>query len=233
MNLPSSRPGPRFVALALCGLLTVTACSDNQGAGGGDDGESELAANARAAAINVSLADLPEGYAAIPPSEEGDEPAPVEGCIDGINDVSVAAASSPIFRLQTDASLHIVGSKTSILSDPEPAERLLASVQEQSVLACLSERLSEIFLPNAAAETPLVLAPDLEFPDVGEQSLRLTGTGTFATESASEPLALATSLVFIQTDDAVSVLVFGGIIEPFPSETAQAVAAAVADRQAD
>jgi hypothetical protein len=183
----------------------------------------------------VSLSDLPEGFAAVPRSDgddgdDGDD-APLEDCVEGVDDVSIANAGSPIFRLQSDASLRFVVSETSILSDPDEGQRLIDSIQEEPVLDCLSDRLGDVFLPEATTETPLVLAPDPGFPEIGERRLRLAGSATFTNDSAPGPITVTTSLVFVQTEDALSVLVFGGILEPFPADTAQDLAVAVAERQ--
>lgn len=235
MNPPSARSGSRLAALALCGLLAA-GCSDSEGAGDGDSGESELAANARAAAVNVQLTDLPEGYAAIPASadEQGGDDPTLDGCVEDLGEVTVAEAESPTFRLASDAGItSFVASETSVLSDPEPAERLIASVQEPPILDCLSRDLGEVLasiLPGATAETTLMLAPDPNFPDVGEASVQLAGSATF-TMSDEAAVSISVSLVFLQTNEVLSVLLFGGIPEPFPPETLRSLVNTIANRQ--
>ena len=218
----------------VCGLLGVSGCDDDQEAGGGADDGSELAANARVAAVNVQLTDLPEGYVAIPApdGEEVDNPA-LDGCVEDLGDDTVADAESPTFRLQSDAGIDFVASETSVLSEAEPAERVLTSVTDQSVLDCLSRDLGEVLasiLPGTTTETGLTLTPDPDFPDVGDESVHLEGSATF-TRPGEEPITLTASLVFLQTDEVLSVLLFGGIGEPFPPDALRSLSSAVADRQ--
>ena len=234
MNLLPARPSSRLAALVVCCLLGISACDDDQGAGGGDDDGNELAANARAAAVNVQLTDLPEGYVAIPApeGEQVDNPA-LDDCVEDMGEFTVADAESPTYRLQSDAGIDFVASETSVLSEPEPAARVLASVTDQPVLDCLSRDLGEVLasiLPGATTETPLTLTPDPDFPDVGGESVRLEGSATFARPGAG-PVTLTASLVFLHTDEVLSVVLFGGIGEPFPPETLRALTSAVADRQ--
>lgn len=239
MSCPALRSPFRLAALALCALVGVAGCSDGNDGDGGDAVQSEVAANARAAIINVDLSDLPEGFVAIPTPEEGEgdeEPATVEGCVGKIEDVTVADAASPTFRLSSDASLSFVTSETSILSDADAGDELLDSVQEQPVLDCLSERLGEVFaalLPGATTASPLALTPDPQFPELASRSVRLEGEATFVQEDAPDPITVSTSLVLLQTGDALSVLLFGGLPESFDTETLRSVTTAVADRQAD
>lgn len=157
----------------------------------------------------------------------------LDGCVEDLGEVTVADADSPTF--QTDAGLRFVASQTAILTDPEPAERVLSSLQDPPVLECLSEDLGEVLtgiVPGTTTETDLTLAPDPEVSDVGERSVLLTGSATFSREGAEAPLPFTVSLAFIQTDEVLSVLLFGGIGEPFPPDTLQALTTAVADRQA-
>lgn len=216
-----------------CSLLTVTACSDDPGGDASNGNEGELAANARAAAVNVQLTDLPEGYVAVPPDDAQDDGAMLDGCVEDLGEVTVADAESPTFQLQSGDGIHFVASETSVLSDAEPAERLLDSVTDQAVLDCLSRDLGEVLssiLPGATTETSLALAPDPEFPDVGDERVHVTGTATF-TRPGEEPIPIAASLTFLQTDDVLSVLLFGGIREPVPPETLRSVAGTIAERQ--
>lgn len=212
----------------------MTGCSDTEGGDGGGDEEAALAANARAAAVNVQLTDLPEGYVAIPPSnEEQGGSAILDGCVEDLDEVTVAEADSPTF--QTDAGLRFVASQTAILSDPEAAERLLSSLQDPTVLECLSEDLGEVLagiLPGTTTETDLTLAPDPDLPDVGDRSVLLTGRAIFSREGAEVPVPFTASLAFIQTDEVLTVLLFGGITEPFPPDTRRDLTTAIADRQA-
>lgn len=217
-----------------CSLLSVTACSDDRGSDASNGTEGELAANARAAAVNVQLTDLPEGYVAIPPDDAQDDGAMLDGCVEDLGEVTVADAESPTFELQSGDGIHFLASETSVLSDPEPAERLLASLTDQTVLDCLSRDLGEVLssiLPGATTETSLALAPDPDFPDVGDERVHLTGTATF-TRPGQEPIPITASLTFLQTDEILSVLLFGGIREPLPPETLGTVASTVAERQA-
>ena len=217
----------------VCSVLSVTACSDDRedDASNGDQGE--LAANARAAAVNVQLTDLPEGYVAVPPDDTQGNGAVLDGCVEDLDEVTVADAESPTFQLQSGDGIHFVASETSVVSDPEPAERLLDSLTDQAVLDCLSRDLEEVLssiLPGATTETTLTLAPDPDFPDVGDERVHLTGTATFA-RPGEEPISISASLAFVQTDGVLSVVLFGGIREPFPPETFRSVAAAIAERQ--
>ena len=241
MNFRAVRLPFRVAALVLCALLGVAGCSDADGNedAGENEVQSEVAANARASAINVGLSDLPEEFVAIPAPQDGEgeeEPAAVEGCVGQIEDVTVADAASPTFRLSSDASLSFLTSETSIISDPDAGDELLDAVQEQPVLDCLSDRLGEVFaelLPGATTAIPLALTPDTDFPELAGRTVRLAGEATFIREGAPEPITVSTSLVLLQTGDALSVLLFGGLPEPFAAETLRSVATAVADRQAD
>jgi len=230
-----NRPRSRFLALVAVSALLTGACSDGGGDGGGD-GESEVAANARAAAVNIGLTDLPEGYGAVPPQQDpGDQPSPLQGCVEDLGG-TVTSASSPTFRLQTNESLRFVASQTAILADPGTAEELLDIVPEAPTLTCLSERLGAGFaqlLPRTTTEAPLTLAADGDFPGVGETSLRLAGDAVLAREGAEAPISVSSSLVLVRTGDTFTVLVFGGVLEPFPIELQRSLATTVADRQAD
>ncbi|HEV2809104.1 MAG TPA: hypothetical protein VGV93_01735 [Acidimicrobiales bacterium] len=233
MNPLPARPSSRLAALVVCGLLSATACSDDGGDDAANGDQGELAANARAAAVNVQLTDLPEGYLAVPPDDTEGNGAMLDGCVEDLDEVTVAEAESPTFQLQSGDGINFVASETSVLSDSEPAARLLDSVADQAVLDCLSQDLGEVLssiLPGATTETSLALAPDPDFPDVGDERVHVTGTATF-TRPDEEPISISASLAFVQTDDVLSVLLFGGIREPFPPETLRSVAAAVAERQ--
>lgn len=216
-----------------CSLLSVTACSDDPGSDAGNGDQGELAANARATAVNVQLTDLPEGYVAIPPDDAEGDNAMLDGCVEDLGEVTVADAESPTFRRQSGGGVHFVASETSVLSDPEPAERLLDSVTDQAVLDCLSGDLGEVLssiLPGATTEATLTLTPDPALPDVGDERVHLTGTATF-TQPGEGSISISASLTFLQTDEVLSVLLFGGIREPFPPETLRSVAGSVAERQ--
>lgn len=235
MNLRSTGPGPRLAALALCGLLSASGCSDSEG-GGEEAPDAELEASARAAAVNLQLTDLPEGYVALPAADDGGQRdnAALDACVENLDDVTVAEADSPTFGLQAGgAGVRFVASETSVLSDSAPAERLLSSVTEEPVLECLSRDLGEVLgsiLPGAAAEAELTLAPDPGFPDLGAGSVHLTGSATFV-RGDEAPVSFATSLVFVQTGDILSVVLFGSVAEPFPAETIRSLATTVAERQ--
>lgn len=230
MHRALTRPGVR-VAVVVLASLSAANCSGGENADDEDHGRS---AEVRAASINLQLTDLPEGYVAIPASD-GENQEPLQDC-PGIfeDDEVVADASSPGFSLQTDASLRFVTSRTVVLSGTGPSQRALASIRAPGVLACLSERFGEAFariLPQAAPVTALALVPDPALPELGGASVGLGGAATFTSEGDTAPITLTTSIIFIQTEDAVSVLLFGGVLEPFPSDIITALATTVADRQ--
>jgi hypothetical protein len=231
----AGRLGSPLATAALCGLLVAAGCSDDEPAPAVIE-STELEANARAAAVNVGLADLPEGYVAVARSGEDDSGASIPGCVEGIQEATVAEAASPTFGRQTGAGLTFLASGTSVLSSPEAAERLFASLRAEPVVTCLSTFLDDAFanlLPTATSDDPLDLALDPAFPaDLGSNNLRLTGEAMLAREDGTL-LPVSASLVFIQTGDILSSLVFGGVREPFPIETAQSLATALAMRQSD
>ncbi len=234
MNHPSASPPRRLLGLVLAGLLIASGCSDGNTDAPGNDGDSELEANARAASVNVNLTDLPEGYVALPRSGEEAGDASIPGCVEGIPKDPVAEAASPTFVLQTDARLIFLASGTTVLSGPEEAQRAFDSLRAEPVVSCLSDFLDDAFaglLPTAASDTSLNLAFDPTFPsDLGSNSLRLTGDAMLA-EDDGTPLPVSASLVFVQTGDILTSLVFGGVREPFPMETAETLATTVAQRQ--
>lgn len=236
MNHPSASPPRRLLGLVLAGLLIASGCSDGNTDAPGNDRESELEANARAASVNVNLTDLPEGYVAVPRAGEEAGDASIPGCVEGIPEDPVAEAASPTFVLQTDADASpiFLASGTTVLSGPEEAQRAFESLRAEPVVRCLSDFLDDAFaglLPTAASDTSLNLAFDPAFPsDLGSNSLRLTGDAMLAEEDGT-PLPVSASLVFVQTGDLLTSLVFGGVRQPFPMETAEALATTVAQRQ--
>lgn len=234
VNARSSRFRSRPIAVLALSSVLVGACSDG-GGGESPDATNEVSANARAAAINVSLDDLPEGYGAIPRQVETEpDAAPLEGCVDDLGE-TVSEASSPTFRLQTGESLSFLASETAILADSGAGLTIFDTVQEQPALTCLSERLGAGFaelLPRTTTDTPLELAPDPDFPELGDASLRLAGEATLAREGAERPIVVSSSLVLVQTGDALTIVAFGGVLEPFSPELQRSVATAIADRQA-
>ena len=234
MNHPSASPPRRLLGLVLAGLLIASGCSDGNTDAPGNDRDSELEANARAASVNVNLTDLPEGYVAVPRSGEEAGDASIPGCVEGIPEDPVAEAASPTFVLQTDASLIFLASGTAVLSGPEEAQRAFDSLRAEPVVRCLSDFLDDAFaglLPTAASDISLNLTFDPAFPsDLGSNSLRLTGDAMLAEEDGT-PLPVSASLVFVQTGDMLTSLVFGGVRQPFPMETAETLATTVAQRQ--
>lgn len=226
-----ARPRTALVGLALSSLL----------AAGCSEAEVPTAASrtpeARAAAVNLQLTDLPEGYEAVPIEDDGnDEGVSIETCVDAADETArLGSATSPTFGLTTNASLRFIVSRSSVFTTPDQGERLLASIQEPSALECLSERLGDGYtrlLPDLTVETALVLTPGPDLSDLGEASVALSGRATFRNESAPGPITLATSLVVIQTGDTLSALLFGGLFDAVPPETIQSLAAIVAERQA-
>lgn len=231
MQRPASRPA-RLVAVVVAGLLAA-GCNGSETGNGGEEDEQQ-AADVRAASINLQLTDLPEGYAAIPAPED-DAEARLADCPGFFEDGSIVAdASSPGFASQTDTSLRFVTSRTAVLSGPGESEQVLASVREPAVLGCLSERFGEAFariVPETTPAMALALAPDPSLPELGGASVGLVGTATFTSDAAPGPITLTTSIVFIQTGEVLSVLLFGGVLEPFPPEAIRALSTTVADRQ--
>jgi hypothetical protein len=217
--------------------LVASGCGGGPADGAGGAQSSELQANARAAAVNVSLSDLPEEFVAIPPvSGEGDAAA-IDDCVEGVIGaaaLTVSDVASPTFGVEGSGRLNFVASRTTILRGAEAAEDLFASLQAEPVVTCLSERLSEVLgdlLPEATPDAPLTLTPDRRFAALGNQSVRLAGATTLMPPGPAPAVPVSSSLVLLRTGEVVTLLLFGGVAEPFPPAIAGSLATAVASRQ--
>lgn len=189
---------------------------------------------ARARAVNLSLQDLPPEFVAIPPTEgEGGDGGAVRACVNDLKDEVVAEAESPTFQRATEAGLVFAASSTTILGDEASAAQLVGALQEPAAVACLRDSFATTLIDSSSGaslqEATLEEAPD--FPAFGEASAALAGSLRFTAPPAEQPVELNYSLVLVQTDAVVSLLLYGGVIDSFPPETQRELTAVVAGRQ--
>lgn len=206
------------------------------GCGEGDDGgdaapPTTLSPEGRARAVNLQLEDLPPEFAAVPRAGGDDEG--VGGCIAGLEEAVVAEAQTPLFERPTESGLRFVRSRTALLDDEETASAVPEALRQPATVDCLREGfVADLLDASTGAQVQgSELGPTEGLPPLGEESTALAGSVTVTTATSEQPLQLSYSVVLVRTDTVVSVLLFGGLADVFPADTAVDLARVLAERQ--
>jgi hypothetical protein len=211
------RLGVSLAALA----LGVAACG-----GGSDEGSQEAktviqeAAQERAGAIVLTLADFPSGWRAEADSDE-EEPE----CVGfDFSDLTVnGRGESPNF-LRGEATL--ASSIAAVFATEEQAKAAFGRLANQKLADCFTD-----FIREQSDENVRVLdatSGELSFPSMGDRSAAYQIALELETEGFT-PSAFV-DLIFIQDERAVAVLFFLDVLTPFPDEEKETLARKVADR---
>lgn len=217
------------VPVVAAALVGAGACG---GDGGSEGTPTTLGPESRARAVNLELDDLPPEFAAVAEAPPGAGDAGVGPCVPGTSEQVVAEARTPVFQRSTAAGVQFVRSRTAVVDDEAGASGILEAVRQPATIDCLRDAFAGDLVRSFAGATVQTSTLELvEGAPEGEGSVTLSGSVTFTTPAAEQPLVLPYTLALVRTDEVVTLLLFGGLGEAFPADLALEATRVVAERQ--
>lgn len=190
-------------------------------------------AEGRAGAVNVSLDDLPPEFVAARQEEERADGS-LAACLERFAADAEARVESPVFQRAAGSGRIFLTSITVVMPSEESATELSSAFRQPAVVTCLDDAVSGALVDTSqgAAIVNRSLAEVGDAATYGEESAQLSGMVTFTVPGVEQPVELTYTLVMVRTDEIVTVLLSGGLVEPFPDPLRVELTELVASRQA-
>ena len=190
------------------------------------------AAEARALAVNLSLEDLPPEFVAARQEEERADGS-LAACLESFAADAEARVESPVFQRAAGSGRIFLTSITVVMPSEESATELSSAFRQPAVVTCLDDAVSGALVDTSqgAAIVNRSLAEVNNAATYGEESAQLGGMVTFTVPGLEQPVELTYTLVMVRTDEIVTVLLSGGLVEPFPDPLRVELTDLVASRQ--
>ncbi len=188
------------------------------------DGDVE-AARARAAAVNLTIDDLPVGWTAEPAVEEVETV--VSTCtINGTDADLVAKAGSDRFSLVRDGGGLALETSTGVLDGESVASALMSELGSDEFAACATGQL----LSAEGVTVDGALAPSDALPELGDEVVALQGD--FAMSDETDQAQVSVIVVAIRTDQVITTVTATAVNTPGDEQLLYQVLDLVAERQA-
>lgn len=225
----------RFAGLTLVlGLGVLTACTDdtsNPNVVGGPPASVDPADQARADRIPLVLADMPAGY-----REEPDDPKLEPGfvtlCFSDVHSAAMITGRAEGRKFIGEGARNI-SSESLITSTAEGAEQVLATVNGDEFLGCLTQGAEDAMKAVAAkagdgTEIGSVSVGRLSFPNVADETVAVQVQVEVSKRGFTVPFVA--DVVLLRKERAISLIRFAHLGSAFPDDQKQALAQAVASR---
>jgi hypothetical protein len=176
--------------------------------------------------VNLTIDDLPEGWTA-EPNEDTDDSVMDTCSTVGLDEHTVAEASSDRFSLQQDQGVLTLETGTGYLDDESVAVDLMAELAGDEFAACASEGL----LDAGEVEIQGELMPTSGLPELGDEATALQGDFSLTDSASGESAQLSVLVIAIRTDQVVTVLTATAIDTPGDEQLLYGLLDVIAERQ--